>query len=224
MVGTSNSYAQNERGRAVLEEITVTATRREAGLQSIPSSIAARTGAELEERGITSFQEVSESISGLTLDMPNYALNAAIYMRGIGTSGPTSVPSVSTMIDGIYQVNPGLTFTELMDIERVEVLRGPQGTLFGKNSTAGAIRIFTKDPDVDQFSGKIQGVLGNLDATELRGLVNIPIIEGKLAARIAGYTSEREGFTENVLLGEDTQGYDREGCQIGTSRMIFGFS
>ena len=196
---------------AALEEIVVTATRREAGLQSIPSSIAAVTGAELEKQGITDFKTVAETISGLTLDFPSNAINAAIYMRGVGTTGPSAVQSVSTMVDGVYQIRQGLAFTELMDIERIEVLRGPQGTLFGKNSTSGAIRIFTADPDTSEFSGKVQGVAGNLDTKELRGIVNIPLIEGKMAARISGYTAERDGYTRNQFLGEDTRNVDREG-------------
>ncbi|MYM61820.1 TonB-dependent receptor [Pseudomaricurvus sp. HS19] len=205
------SSPETVRAAATLEEVVVTATRREEGLQSIPASIAAVTGDGLAQQGITDFTGVADKISGLTLDFPSTAINAAIYMRGVGTTGPSAVQSVSTMVDGVYQIRQGLAFTELMDIERVEVLRGPQGTLFGKNSTSGAIRIFTADPNPDEFSGKVQGVAGNLDAQELRGIVNIPLIEGKLGARISGYTAERDGYTENVYLNEDTRNVDREG-------------
>ncbi len=207
--GTASSHAQQRVGG--LEEVVVTATRREAGLQSIPSSIAAVTGEDLDDLGITDFKSVTESISGVTLDFPSSAINAAVYIRGVGTTGAATVQSVSVMVDGVYQIRQGLAFTELMDIERVEVLRGPQGTLFGKNSTSGAIRVFTADPDSGQFSGRVQGVAGNLDAGELRGLINIPIIEGAMAARVSAYTAKRDGFTDNVYLDEDTRNVDREG-------------
>src|SRR5699024_5246562 len=125
---------------------------------------------------------------------------------GVGTGGTTPAdPSVGVVIDGVYQQSIGTAFTELLDIQRVEVLRGPQGTLFGKNTTAGVIRIVTENPDTQEFSGRLQGVAGNLDNREVRGLVNIPLIEGKLGARISGYTAERDGYTRNLFAGEDTR-------------------
>lgn len=207
--GAVNAYAQQQ--TLALEEVIVTASRRESDLQTIPTSIAALTGSQLADQGILSFKEVSEAISGITLDFPSNAINAAIYMRGVGTTGAATVQSVSTMIDGVYQIRQGLAFTELMDINRVEVLRGPQGTMFGKNSTSGAIRIFTNDPDTEEFSGHLQGVAGSLDQREARGMINIPLIEGKLAARLSGYNSNADGYTNNWYLNEDTRNVNRDG-------------
>lgn len=198
-----------------LEEIVVTATRREEGLQSIPVSISAVSGAELLDKGITDFANVTDTVPGIALSKSGAALTAGVYVRGVGTYGQSPAnQSVGVLIDGVYQLRVGAAFSELMDIERLEVLRGPQGTLFGRNTTAGVIHIITADPNPSEFSGRIQGVAGNYDARELRGQVNIPLIEGKLAARISGYTAERDGYTKNVFLNQDTRDVDREGYRV----------
>lgn len=206
--------AQNapEGRRAQLEEILVTASRREEGLQSVATSIAAVTAEELDKQGITGFLQVAESVSGLELKQHRGLISSGIYIRGVGTSGSTPAdPSVGVVIDGVYQQSIGSAFTELLDIERVEVLRGPQGTLFGKNTTAGVIRIITEKPDTTQMSARLQGVYGNLDNQELRGLINLPLVEGRLGLRVSGYSAERDGYTRNVYADEDTRNIDRHG-------------
>lgn len=208
----SAADAQESRRVQSLEEVIVTATRRAQDAQSIPVSIAAVSGQDLDNRGISSFKELGEAISGLGLVQPEGFVSSSIYVRGVGTSGNTPAdPSVGVVVDGVYQLKHGAVFSEMLDVERVEVLRGPQGTLFGKNTTAGLIVIKTHDPDTEEFSGRLQGVAGNLDSRELRGVLNIPLIEGKLAARVSGFTAERDGYTKNVFLDEDTRNIDREG-------------
>ncbi len=210
-VGQGNAAFAAE-GQLALEEVIVTATRRAESVQDIPTSIVALTSADLDRRGITDFQNLSDSISGLTLDRTSAAISSAVYIRGMGTAGTSSAKkSVGVVYDGIYLLRPGLVFTEMMDVASVEVLRGPQGTLFGKNTTAGVVRITTNDADPSEFSGRVQGVLGNLDTQELRGVVNVPIIEDSLAIRVSGFTAERDGFTDNVLENVDTRNIDREG-------------
>lgn len=209
-----NSYAQGDTGamQARLEEVIVTATRRTESLQSIPASISVVSAADLDKRGIIGFQQVSETVAGLWTSKPSYTNGAGVYLRGVGTSGTSpAAQSVGIVVDGVYQIRQGAAFTELMDIDRVEVLRGPQGTLFGRNTTAGVIRIVTADPDHGAFSGRVQGVAGNLDARELRGVVNIPLIEDKMAFRLSGYTAKRDGYTKNLYLNEDTRNEDRQG-------------
>lgn len=211
--GTASVHAQ-EQGSNVrsLEEVIVTATRREESIQSIATSIQAVTGADLDNRGVHSFTQMAEAVSGLELQQPEGSTSSGIYIRGVGTTGTSSAdPSVGVVVDGVYQLRPGAVFTELMDIERVEVLRGPQGTLFGKNTTAGAIRIETVKPKTDEFSGRVQTVVGNLDTVELRGLVNIPLIEDVLAVRINAFTARADGHTDNDFIGKDTRNVDREG-------------
>ena len=211
MASAAGSYAQ----QVGLEEIVVTATRRDAGLQSVPISITAVSAEDLDDRGITSFADVSKIAAGVYLEQLTNLTNVSLRIRGVGTAGNSAAsPSVGVLVDGVYQIRQGAAFTEMLDVERVEVLRGPQGTLFGKNTTAGVIHIHTKDPDTTEFSGSVQGVLGNLDNAELRGIINIPLVEDKLAVRVAGYTAERDGYTRNLFLDEDTRNVDREGGRI----------
>lgn len=211
--GMASSYAQEStHSTSVLEEIVVTASRREESLQQTASSIAVVTGADLERQGITDFKSLGQAMSGITIDQPASGLSSAVYIRGVGTAGiNAALKSVGIMVDGVYQTLPGMAFTELMDINRIEVLRGPQGTLFGKNTTAGVIRVFTADPVADEFSGWVQGALGDYDQGEIRGLVNIPLIEDTLAMRLSGYSAERDGFVKNAFLDTDARNEDREG-------------
>lgn len=138
--GGQYSFAQDGRA-STLEEVIVTASRREEGLQTIAASITAATGTDLEKQGISGFREMAEAVSGLELKQPNGSISSAVYIRGVGVSGNSSAdPSVGVLEDGVHQARPGAVFTELLDIQRIEVLRGPQGTLFGKNTTAGVIR------------------------------------------------------------------------------------
>lgn len=197
--GVTDTFAQadDSERRAQLEEVVVIASRREEGLQSIATSIAAVTAEDLDKQGITGFLQVAESVSGLDLKQHRGLISLGIYIRDVGTSGSTPAdPSVGVVIDGVYQQSIDPAFTELLDIQRIEVLRGPQGTLSGKNTTAGVIHVITEQPDTTEFSGRLQGICGNLDNQELRGLVNIPIMEGKLLWNItdsfeAQLTAER---------------------------------
>lgn len=198
-----------------LDEIIVTASRREGSLQDIAASISALSGDTLETRGITNFEDIKRVAAGLYLEIPSNSSSASVRIRGVGTAGNTGLDSsVGVLVDGVYQMFPGMAFTELMDVERVEVLRGPQGTLFGRNTTAGAIQIHTRNPETDAFSGNVQGVLGNFDSRELRGTLNIPLIEDKLAIRLSGNTVERDGYIRNAFLGEDSRSLDREGGRL----------
>ncbi len=150
-------------GANMLEEVVVTATRRRESVQDIPTSIVAVTGADLANRGITDLRDLSEVVSGLTLNRSDNALGSAIYIRGMGTEGTTAAKkSVGVIYDNMYLVRPGLAFSEMLDVATVEVLRGPQGTSFGKNTTAGVIRINTVNPDTNEFSGKVQGLRATL--------------------------------------------------------------
>lgn len=212
-LGMPSAMAQNS--SPVLEEIVVTATRKEESLQSIPTSISAVSSMELDRKGITGFEQLSDTVSGLTLSKPDGGTSASVYVRGVGTYGSSPASqSVAVLIDDVFQPRIGAAFNELMDVDRVEVLRGPQGTLFGKNTTAGVVRIFTADPTTDSFYGKVQGVLGNLNAREARGFVNIPIVKDTLALRVSGFAAKRDGYTENLFANEDTRNVDRDGFRI----------
>lgn len=205
------AHAQVPAG-TVLEEVVVTATRREERVQDVPASVSVVTGANLEAQGITDFADVKRVASGLYLESPQGQASSSIRIRGVGSAGFSSVdPSVGVLVDGLYQPRIGSVFTDLLDVERITVLRGPQGTLFGKNTTAGAILVTTTQPDFDGISGQLQGVAGNLDNQELRGVVNAPIIDDVLAVRVAGFYAQRDGYMQNRFLGNDSRNLDRRG-------------
>lgn len=222
--GAATAHAQvppdaSEGRRFTLEEVVVTASRRQESLQDIAASITALSGDMLEQRGVTGFSDISRSTAGLYLEQTGDITGVSLRVRGVGTrANSPSDPAVGVLVDGIYQARQGAAFQEMLDVERVEILRGPQGTLFGKNTTSGVIHIHTKDPETDRFSGRIQGVVGNYDNRELRGTVNIPIVEDRLALRIGGFTAERDGYTKNVFLNEDTRNIDRYG---GRARLLW---
>lgn len=202
----------SEGRRFTLEEVVVTASRRQESLQDVAASIIALSGDMLDQRGVTSFSDLSRSTAGLYLEQTGDITGVSLRVRGVGTrANSPSDPAVGVLVDGIYQARQGAAFSEMLDVARVEVLRGPQGTLFGKNTTSGVIHIHTNDPETDNFSGRIQGVVGNYDNRELRGVVNIPLVEDKLALRVSGFTAERDGYTKNVFLNEDTRNVDRHG-------------
>lgn len=214
-VAAGSAAAQNDDD----DVIVVTATRRAEALQDVPLSVSAVRGETLRERGVQNFEEITDQIPGLYIEAPQGASSASIRIRGVGSQGFSSVdPSVGVLVDGVFQPRIGAVFTELQDIERVEVLRGPQGTLFGKNTTAGAIRIITAKPDTEEFSGRLQAVGGNFANAEVRGLVNVPLVEGLLGLRVSGFFAEREGFNDNLLLGTETRGFERSG---GRAKLLF---
>ncbi len=210
--GTTTETAERHKQ---LEEVLVTASRRQESLQEVAASVTAIGGSQLEQNGITNFQDIKSLAAGLYLEKPRNIGDSSVRLRGVGSAPNSGIDSsVGVLVDGVYQIQPGAAFTELLDIERIEVLRGPQGTLFGRNTTAGVVHIHTNDPDTHEFSGKLQGVAGNYDSRELRGVINIPLVEDRLALRVSAFTGQRDGYTENTYLHEDTRDDDRHGGRV----------
>ena len=169
---------------AVLEEITVTAERREQSLQEVPIAVTAFSGDMVNEGGITRMEDVALRTPNFKMTSFNTA-ESQLYLRGIGSSldGPASDPSVAVFIDDVYVGRPSGASTDLYDLERIEILRGPQGTLFGKNVVGGAISYHTARP-TREFEGKLGFTVGNYELTVLQGLVSGPLTDslaGKLA-------------------------------------------
>ncbi len=185
---------------AIADEVVITATKRAEAIQDVPISVTALSGAFLEETGVTEFGQLQQFVPNLQILPVTDSRSTSIRIRGIGSTGTNAGidPSVGVFIDGIYQGRAGMSVSDLVDIERIEVLRGPQGTLYGKNTAAGAINIHTRNPG-DAFSFFGESVLGNYGAVELRGAVNIPLLEDSLALRVSGFRSEREGYDFNIF-------------------------
>ncbi len=197
-----------------IEEMTVTARKTEENLQTTPISIAAFSGDGLEDRGMTDVGQIAPFVPNLSFqNNPSFggAGNAAaIYIRGIGQKEflPTTEPGVGLYIDEVYVARSVGGILDLIDIERVEVLRGPQGTLFGRNTNGGAINITTRKPR-DEFEGNVSATYGTDSRVDLKGSINLPITDN-LFGRFTLLSRTQDGYVERdggIDLGDaDTIG------------------
>ena len=186
---------------ARLEEIIVTAQKRQESLQSVPLSIAAYTSEQLERSVIQNLYDVGIQTPGMIV---NKEIVGKIYIRGIGAENLTigGDPGVAVHADGAYIARTSASMFDLYDVERVEVLRGPQGTLYGRNATGGIVNIVSKAP-TEEFEGSVSAEFGDFDYIRLGAVVSGPLSEGKVLARAAIVKSDRDGFTPNLFTGED---------------------
>lgn len=204
---------EKEEASEKLESITVTATKRSEPLQSVPVAVSVVSGDLIEKLNLN-------NVSTLTSQTPalNYRANASnkdtsLFIRGVGTisTSPGVEPTVSTVIDGVVFARPGAATLDLMDVERIEVLRGPQGTLFGKNASAGVLNIATKrlSSETERFvdASYYQG-----NERRLRAGVSGELTKGLLGS-ISGLLGEFDGNVRNVFQGRDVNGYDRQGLR-----------
>ena len=185
-------------------EIIVTATRRSEALSDVPIAVSAVTGETLAKTGATDVRQLNQVAPSLLVSGATSEVNFTARIRGIGTVGENAglESSVGLFIDGVYRSRTGVGLSELGEIERVEVLRGPQGTLFGRNSTAGLINIVTKGPSLtDGLSGNASATYGNYHFGRLDGSINAPLASNA-AARIDAVWQKRDGFIKNATPGE----------------------
>ncbi len=192
-----------------LEEIVVTATKRAASLQDIPVTVTAFNAATIEEAGLNDALDVAAITPSLTIVTPLGAFSSRMNIRGIGTSGtdPANDPSVGVFVDGIYQSAAGVGLSDLVDIERIEVLQGPQGTLYGKNTNAGAISIITKQPSSDATEGSLEVQLGERNLQKLSASFSGPISE-TLSYRLSGNSNQQDGYLKSTGANEDLNSKD----------------
>ena len=195
-------------GAPALEEVLVTATKRESSLQDVSVAVTALSAQDIENAQITSSEQLTFLVPSLNLQKGFNPRQTSFSIRGIGTQSFSSAvePSVSTMVDGVVMGRSGQAFMQLLDVERVEVLRGPQGTLFGKNSTAGVVHVITRDP-TDTAEGEI--MTGVLNGGEYRagGTVSGPIND-ELGFRLSANGKWQENFTRNFYDNSDLNGND----------------
>ena len=194
----------------LIEEIIVTATKREESIQDVPIAVSAFSGEDLSARGVEDIYGLMEVSPSIAVYSSNSTSNGGtLRIRGVGTTGnnPGLEAAVGTFVDGIYRSRAGMAFNDLSDIDRIEILRGPQGTLFGKNTVAGAVNIITRKPDFENSFGVSLG-LGNLDAREFGFVGNSVLSEDVLAARISYDYRQRDGFYE--AIGSDETYDDRD--------------
>ncbi|WP_168190221.1 TonB-dependent receptor [Luteithermobacter gelatinilyticus] len=197
--------SQDDGGSLMLEEITVTARKREENLQETPISITAFSSGGLEARGISDISEIGEFTPNLVFDntaaIAATSSAAAIYIRGVGQIDwalPTD-PGVGLYVDGVYIARSVGGVMDLLDVERVEVLKGPQGTLFGRNTIGGAISITTKKPH-EELEGYGEVTIGSEDRTDVRFGINVPVSD-TFFANFAGSRKKRNGYVKNLIPG-----------------------
>ena len=188
-----------------LNVITVTARRREESLQDTPISIFAVSSEGLEARGIDNVTEIGDFTPNVKFNswVPVSASKApaAIFIRGIGQNDYqlSADPGVGLYLDGVYISRGVGNVLDVLDVERIEVLRGPQGTLFGRNTIGGAVSVVTRKPE-DEFTGRIEAMTGSFDRFQLRGSIDIPLADGVYTS-FAGFYHRRDGHVDGVVAG-----------------------
>ena len=186
---------------AALDEVIVTAQRREEDLQSTPISVAAFSSERLRDLNVQDPRALAEFV-------PNFSIGngtgrsgdiAALSIRGVNEALLSIVadPAVGIYIDDVYFGRPQLSFLKLIDVERVEILRGPQGTLFGKNSTGGAVRYMTRRPELGEMSGYLSTTVGDFGHLDVGGAVNLPLSD-ELAIRLKAASLRRDGYVDRL--------------------------
>jgi iron complex outermembrane receptor protein len=194
----------------MLEEVVVTARRREESLQDLPLSIQAISADAMQAQGVYSIDQVADFVPNLSLTEDIRLNDTRIFIRGIGGgfSNPAQIFGVGMYIDGHYQSGTLGAFMSTVDVERVEVLRGPQGTLFGKNTTGGAVNIISAKPG-PEFDSYITLRAAEFGEESFRGMVNVPFTDN-LFFRGNFSTETGDGYYYNRLLGQDTGGFDQQ--------------
>ncbi len=197
----------NVAAEAVIEEVVVTAQKRSESMQEVPISISAFGEQRLEDSGFDGIADLAQMTP--SLQFGNFGPVTFVTLRGIGNENTTAGgdPGVALHYDGVYLGRPVASLFTAFDSQRVEILRGPQGTLYGRNATGGSINYITKKPD-QEFGGELDATYGDYDWQRLRGAINIPFSE-KIAGRFVGFYEDRDGYTENNVSG-GTEANDAE--------------
>lgn len=214
----------------MLEEIIVTAQKRTESLQDVPVAVDAFSAALIQEAGINDMDDLANmtpSLHSLSLASP---FSTKLQIRGIGTAqnDPALEPSVGVFVDGVFLGRSGLGMSDLTDIERIEVLQGPQGTLYGKNTNAGAISVITKRPNLEEYEGYIDASLGDYNLRKLTVAASGPLSD-TVAFRLSGDIHQRDGYYENVgaaVDGNDANDWNVQGKLLWepTNRLSFMLS
>src|SRR5690606_14339430 len=202
-----------------LEEIIVTARKRAEDLQETPVAITAFTAATLEARNFANLADVTRHAPNLIFDTgtgnTGGSANAQIFMRGVGQSDFlfASDPGVGIYVDEVYYPRAVGSVLELLDFERIEVLRGPQGTLFGKNTIGGAASIVTRRTG-NGLGGYVQAKVGSRDRLDGEASIDLPLSPGKLSARLTALVRSQDGYVRRTLVGDELGDVDSRAARL----------
>lgn len=189
-----------------LETIVVTAQKREQNLQDVPAAVSAIGGETLRTRGITETSDLMGAIPSLQVTTPYGRTQPNFSLRGISVANEFSASTASPVgvyVDEVYQSFRASHGLQLYDIDRVEVLRGPQGTLYGRNTTGGAISFFTRKPDLGEANGYLTAGYANYDTFTVQGAAEATLVPDILGVRVAGTFAKGDGWQRNVLPGNE---------------------
>jgi iron complex outermembrane receptor protein len=201
-----------------LEDIVVTAERRTESLQDVPISATVLNAADIERKGVNDVADLQQVAPSVAINTYNRSTFINIRGVGIAQSAPTSNPGVAFYIDGMLIPHEQFIGQSFYDIQSIEVLRGPQGTLTGQNSTGGAVYVRTRAPDFDSVSAYVDATYGNYDHFKMMGAINVPVSD-QFAIRAAGVHDEQNSFTKNIGSSASTPGNN----DLYAGRLSFAF-
>lgn len=203
--------------RGAIDEVMVTSQKREESIQTVPVAVTAVTGERMDQLGAVTIEALRGYVPNVQIQQFSNTPHGAVFnIRGMGVIEPDPYAGTTVVVtqDGVPQFFNMTSLLDTYDLERIEVLRGPQGTLFGASSTGGVIQALTRRPDLDEFGGEIYASYGNYDRLDVRGAINIPLVDGKLAARLTFSHFERDGFNTNIFDGKSMGDKDRNAFRL----------
>jgi len=202
----------------VIEEVIVTAQKRSESLQDVPLSVTAVDNADLRRMGVSDLRDVSALGSNVTITNDKNGIQIAI--RGI-SNNENVPPATALHADGIYSGIPQTGMLAFLDVERVELLKGPQGTLYGRNSTAGVVNVIAKRPNLTEIEGRVDVVAGDYDLFRTEGAINMPIVSDQLAIRLSGLYEDRDGYNEHDAFGVPVKNSDNRDNKAFKARVLW---
>jgi len=223
VIAMAAEAAPSQPASVQVDEVIVTARRTSERLQDVPIAVTAVDAETLERRQVTNLADIQAFIPNATF----YAFggsnnNASVYIRGVGQADQLFMfdPGVGIYLDDAYIGRAQAALFEMTDPARVEVLRGPQGTLYGKNTSGGALKVVTKDPDLEEASGSVTLTGGDYSLRSLKASGDLPLVNERLGVRASVLAVRRDGFVDNLFDGRDLQDRDFVGGQVtGLARL-----
>src|SRR5580765_5864478 len=201
-----------------LDEIVVTAERRSERLQDVPVAVTALSASDLTDRGVRQAADIAASVPNMLLNLP-YGPEAqpTFTLRGVTTQDYSQNQSspIAMYVDEVYKAVGSVQALQTYDLDRVEVLRGPQGTLYGKNATGGAVNFYSRNPRLNAYDGYLTAGISNFNGRTVEGAVGGPIADGTLGWRLAGLYDKRDGWIDSVVPGVNSlNGVDAYGGRL----------
>ena len=207
---SATSQAQASATEQTIEEVIVTATRRAESVQDVPISVSVVSADAIEATGTIDMKELSVMVPNFVFaESPNQGLSFMAIRGMYSRTEPQSIgfdSSVGVYVDGVFHSRQFNANANMGEVERVEVLRGPQGTLFGRNTISGAVNITTKKPSADEIHGDVSLEIGDRSLVHARGTLNIPVIDDTLAIKLFAEKREKDGYVDNITTGNDDLG------------------